>query len=225
MCSLRLSQDHGILSTFQVAENRGIAEKVKEKVVLQSAYFQSVSDGKVAEALSQREDYTSILRAVWLEFQSGGAFQEVTGFKDENDRVDPMASPPIRAALSQIEAKNGEFLEKQNLPIFKVWSDSVDENPSKLVNLYSVHQYIAAVRWAIRYRPEAAKQRIERLAVILDEAMAKNDGGGMHKFHLFLLSEVYDVARPNGTAKMSKLIADRLSAPMICLLVCSQLFT
>ena len=91
----------------------------------------------------------------------------------------------------------------------------MDENPSKLVNLYSVHQYIAAVRWAIRYRPEAAKQRIERLAVILDEAMAKSDGGGMHKFHLFLLSEVYDVARPNGTAKMSKLIADRLSAPMI----------
>ena len=185
----------------------------------QTAYFEAVSAGKVAEALEQREEYTSILRDVWLEFQSAGAYQEVTGFKNDEGRVDPMASQAIQAMLAQIDRQNGEFLRKQNEPIFKVWSDSVDQNPSKLVNLYSVHQYIAAVRWAIQYQPNAAKKRIERLAVILDEAMAKNDGGGMHKFHLFLLSEVYDVARPNGTAKMSKKISDRLSAPMFSLQV------
>ncbi len=109
-----------------------------------------------------------------------------------------------------MDGYESEWIRKQNEPIFIAWCKAIDSNPTQLTNKYSVYQYISAVKWAIKYKPKDAKMKIETLANLLDECLEKSDDKKMHKFHLFLLSEVYDVARPNGTTKMSKVISDRI---------------
>eukprot|EP01084_Bolivina_argentea_P053595 98381_1 len=185
----------------EINEIKTVANYQKDKVKCKREYFRNIYDGNASSALIKRKEYVKLMKRVDLELKSYGVEYKVLEHG--------INSPQIQKAIKQMNGYNSEWLLLQNEPIFLEWCKAIDSNPKILSNKYSVYQYLSSVKWAIKNKSKQAKEKIEILANLLDNCLKETDLK-MHKFHLFLLSEVYDIARPNQTAKMSKIICDRI---------------